>query len=86
MSAGVPTKTYDVSMINIEITLNRWLDFYPGYMYVLTEDIDKVRAEETKNGKCATRKALILARSQPASRATLSSLWSSGRIRATASR
>jgi FtsP/CotA-like multicopper oxidase with cupredoxin domain len=47
--AGVPTKAYDVSMINIEITLNRWLDFYPGYMYVLTQDIDKVRAEETKN-------------------------------------
>src|SRR4029079_15915975 len=46
---GVPTKSYDVSMINIEITLNRWLDFYPGYMYVLTEDIDKARAEETKN-------------------------------------
>jgi hypothetical protein len=30
--AGVPTKQFDVSMINIEITLNRWLDFYPGYM------------------------------------------------------
>jgi hypothetical protein len=25
--AGVPAKQYDVSMINIEITLNRWLDF-----------------------------------------------------------
>ncbi len=36
-------------MINIEITLNRWLDFYPGYMYVLTQDLDKVRAEEAKN-------------------------------------
>ncbi|MGH7181914.1 MAG: multicopper oxidase domain-containing protein, partial [Nitrospiraceae bacterium] len=47
--AGVPTKQYDVSMINIEITLNRWLDFYPGYMYVLTQDLDKVRAEEAKN-------------------------------------
>ncbi len=31
--AGVPVKQYDVSMINIEITLNRWLDFYPGYRY-----------------------------------------------------
>ncbi len=41
--AGVPVKQYDVSMINIEITLNRWLDFYPGYMYVLTQDLDKVR-------------------------------------------
>ena len=47
--AGVPVKQYDVSMINIEITLNRWLDFYPGYMYVLTQDIDKVRGEEAKN-------------------------------------
>lgn len=27
--AGVPVKQYDVSMINVEITLNRWLDFYP---------------------------------------------------------
>ena len=42
---GVPTKHYDVSMINIEITLNRWLDYYPGYMYILTQDIDKARAE-----------------------------------------
>ena len=47
--AGVPVKQYDVSMINIEITLNRWLDFYPGYMYVLTQDLDKVRGEEAKN-------------------------------------
>ena len=47
--AGVPVKQYDVSMINIEITLNRWLDFYPGYMYALTQDLDKVRSEETKN-------------------------------------
>jgi len=42
---GVPTTKYDVSMINIEITLNRWLDFYPGYMYVLTEDVAKARSE-----------------------------------------
>ena len=47
--AGVPVKKYDVSMINVEITLNRWLDFYPGYMYALTQDLDKVRAEEAKN-------------------------------------
>ena len=47
--AGVPTKHYDISMINVEITLNRWQDYYPGYMYVLTENIDKVRAEEAKN-------------------------------------
>ena len=44
-----PVKKYDISAINIEITLNQWLDFYPGYMYVLDENLDKVRAEETKN-------------------------------------
>jgi len=47
--ANAPLKKYDVSMINIEITLNRWLDFYPGYMYVNTEDLDKARGEEAKN-------------------------------------
>lgn len=47
--AGVPVKQYDVSMINVEVTLNRWLDFYPGYMYALTQDLDKVRSEEAKN-------------------------------------
>ncbi len=47
--ATAPTKHYDIAMINVEITLNRWLDFYPGYMYVLTENIEKVRAEEAKN-------------------------------------
>jgi FtsP/CotA-like multicopper oxidase with cupredoxin domain len=36
-------------MISVEISLNRWQDFYPGYMYVLTENIDKVREEEAKN-------------------------------------
>ncbi|RMH08318.1 MAG: hypothetical protein D6704_03260, partial [Nitrospirae bacterium] len=44
-----PVKHYDISAINVEITLNQWLDYYPGYMYVLTENIDKVRAEEAKN-------------------------------------
>ena len=47
--SGVPIKHYDISMIDAEITLNRWLDYYVGYMYVLTDNIDKVRAEEAKN-------------------------------------
>ncbi len=46
-----PVRKYDISAINVEITLNQWLDFYPGYMYVLTENIEKVRAEEAKNAK-----------------------------------
>ncbi len=33
----------------MEVTLNQWGDYYPGYMYVLNKDIDKVRAEEKKN-------------------------------------
>lgn len=44
-----PVRNYDVSAINAEITLNQWLDYYPGYMYVLTENIEKVREEEAKN-------------------------------------
>ncbi|RMH38309.1 MAG: LysM peptidoglycan-binding domain-containing protein [Nitrospirae bacterium] len=44
-----PVKHYDISAINVEITLNQWLDYYPGYMYVLTENIEKVREEEAKN-------------------------------------
>ena len=47
--ARAPVKKYDISAIDAEITLNAWLDYYPGYMYVLTENIDKVRAEEAKN-------------------------------------
>ncbi len=46
-----PVRDYDISAINAEITLNQWLDYYPGYMYVLTENIDKVREEEAKNAE-----------------------------------
>jgi FtsP/CotA-like multicopper oxidase with cupredoxin domain len=47
--ANAPTKQYDVSAINVEITLNQWLDYHPGYMYVLTEDLPRVREEERIN-------------------------------------
>jgi manganese oxidase len=47
--SNASTKTYEVSAINVEITLNQWGDYYPGYMYVLNKNIDKVRAEEEKN-------------------------------------
>jgi FtsP/CotA-like multicopper oxidase with cupredoxin domain len=46
---GAPVKKYDVSAINVEITLNQWLDYHPGYMYVLSENIQKVREEEQIN-------------------------------------
>ncbi|HNP29341.1 MAG TPA: multicopper oxidase domain-containing protein [Nitrospirales bacterium] len=44
-----PVRNYDVSAINVEISLNQWLDYYPGYMYALTENIEKIREEEAKN-------------------------------------
>ncbi|HTP42767.1 MAG TPA: hypothetical protein VML36_10130, partial [Nitrospiria bacterium] len=46
---NAPHKDYDISAIGVEISLNQWLDYYPGYMYVLTENVDKVRAEEKRN-------------------------------------
>ncbi len=46
-----PVRAYDISAINVEITLNQWLDYYPGYMYALTGNIEKVREEEAKNAE-----------------------------------
>ena len=46
-----PVKKYDISAINVEITLNQWLDYYPGYMYALTENLEKIREEEAKNAE-----------------------------------
>ncbi|MBT7935212.1 MAG: multicopper oxidase domain-containing protein [Nitrospina sp.] len=47
--SGVPTKKYAISAINVEVALNQWGDYYPGYMYVLDKDISKVRTEEKAN-------------------------------------
>src|ERR1044071_1490379 len=47
--AQAPVRAYDISAINVEITVSRFGDFYPGFMYVLTEDVAGVRAEEEKN-------------------------------------
>ncbi|MFQ5449614.1 MAG: multicopper oxidase domain-containing protein [Nitrospinaceae bacterium] len=49
--SSVPVKSYDVTAINVEITLNQWGDYFPGYMYVLTKDLKKVRDEEERNAK-----------------------------------
>ena len=39
--SSAPVKIYDITAINVEITLNQWGDYYPGYMFVLTKDIKK---------------------------------------------
>ena len=40
---------FDIKAIEVEITLNQWHMFYPGYMFVLAEELDRVRAEEARN-------------------------------------
>ena len=47
--AQAPIRAFDISTINVEITVNRFGDFYPGYMYALTENVAGVREEEAKN-------------------------------------
>ncbi len=49
--SNAPVKQYNVSAINVEIMLNQWGDYFPGYMYVLDEDISAVRKEEAANKK-----------------------------------
>ena len=45
-----PVRHFDVVAINVEITLNRFLDYDPeGRMYVLDGELARVRIEETQN-------------------------------------
>ncbi|PCH67453.1 MAG: hypothetical protein COC01_05890, partial [Bacteroidetes bacterium] len=44
-----PVKELDITAINVEITLNQWLDFHPGYMYAITADLPRIREEEDLN-------------------------------------
>ena len=49
-SPDTPVRTYAIAAINVEITLNRYLDYDPqGRMYVLEEDVPRVRQEEAQN-------------------------------------
>lgn len=54
--ATAPLKAFDISAINVEISLSRFLDYFPGYLYILTEDMGKVRAEEKKNAEARQSK------------------------------
>jgi len=72
--SNAPVKKYDVVAINVEITLNQWGDYYPGYTYALKNDIAKIRAEEKKN-EAAREEDLIRVLFRMACRATLSSHW-----------
>ncbi|MEP7200799.1 MAG: multicopper oxidase domain-containing protein, partial [Chloroflexota bacterium] len=48
--ASAPIRLYNVVAINVEITLNRYLDYDPqGRMYALAEDLNRVRQEVAQN-------------------------------------
>ena len=48
--SAAPRRHYDVAAVDVEITLNRYLDYDPdGRMYVLEQDLDRVRLEEAQN-------------------------------------
>lgn len=44
---GGPVKNYDVHAINVVITLNRYFDYAPGFMYALAANIPAIRAFES---------------------------------------
>jgi len=53
--ANATVRSYDITAINVEISLNRFLQYYPGYMYVLTENVQKVREEEKRNKEARSK-------------------------------
>ncbi|MBI4201485.1 MAG: multicopper oxidase domain-containing protein [Chloroflexi bacterium] len=59
-----PVRSYEVLAIKVDITLNRYLDHDPqGRMYVLAQDLARVRAEEAQNARARgdlTRSAVSL--------------------------
>lgn len=55
---GAPVRKYDIVAINVEITLNRYLDYEPqGRMFVLEQDLEWVRKEEAQNRDARVGKA-----------------------------
>ncbi len=55
--ASAAVKAFDIMAISVEITLNRFGQYYPGYMYVLTENLPKARAEEKRNREARSKES-----------------------------
>jgi len=56
--SGLPVQLYNVLAINVDITYNRYLDHDPqGRMYVLEEDLARVRNEEALNARARVGQA-----------------------------
>ena len=52
---GAPVRRYDVAAVAVDITLNRYLDHDPeGRMYVLEDELERVRDEERRNEAART--------------------------------
>jgi hypothetical protein len=52
---AAPVREYNIVAIHVEITLNRYLDYDPeGRMYVLAEELERVRQEEAQNQAART--------------------------------
>ena len=52
---AIPVREYKVVAVNLEITLNRFLDYDPeGRMYVLEGELERVRREEAQNRDART--------------------------------
>ncbi|MGB2696148.1 MAG: multicopper oxidase domain-containing protein, partial [Dehalococcoidia bacterium] len=51
-ASGATVRSYNIVAINVDITLNRYLDHEPeGRMFVLDDDLSRVREEEAQNAK-----------------------------------
>lgn len=57
-TAGGPVKDFDVHAINVDVTLNRYFDHAPGFMYALAANIPAIRAFESA---LATTRAAVAA-------------------------
>src|SRR5437763_2965541 len=56
--AAARVRRYDVAAIDVDITLNRYLDHDPeGRMYVLEQDVRRVREEEGRNAAARNGRA-----------------------------
>src|SRR5207249_7404041 len=56
--AASPVRAYSVVALNVETTLNRFLDHDPqGRMFVLEEDLPRMRAEEAQNAEARAGRA-----------------------------
>ena len=56
--SSAPVREYNLAAINVEISLNRFLDYDPfGRMFILEEELDRARSEEAQNRRARLDRA-----------------------------